>query len=562
MSTISKQNNLQAEHWVDKLSAGILKWQQKNQIKKLYTDDMKTPSGRVHTGSLRGVVLHDVVAKVLRKKTDQEVINTFVFNDMDPMDGLPAYLAKEEYEQHMGKPLFKIPTPPPNQSGLDIKNLSQKETKKFIEAKNFAELYAFDFVSAFESLGCEAKVIWSHELYESGQMDEVIKMALDNVNVLRNIYHDVANYDLPEKWYPFQVICPECGKVGTTLTIGWDGEQVSFECQKNKVKWAVGCGHKGKISPFGGNGKLLWKVDWPAHWKTLGVTIEGQGKDHSAAGGSRDMAGEICKKVFDIAVPFDIPYEWLVIRGTKMSSSKGIGTSARNFVKLFPPEIGRFLFVNKHYNQVIDFDPTTMAVPDLFDEYDLGAQIFWKQEKGDQRLGRSFELAQVAGRVSEKHFLSRFRDLAIWFQHPELDLVEKFSEIKGSPLTELEIKVLNDRKKYAQVWVENYASSEFQLTPRKNLPEQALTLSEEQLVYLEKAVELVGSRKWSEPQDFQQALFNLSKVSIGVKKGFQVIYLALIGKTHGPRAAWFLLSIDSKLLQNRVEQIRKAQQEK
>ena len=67
-------------------------------------------------------------------------------------------------------------------------------------------------------------------------------------------------YDLPKNWHPFQVICPKCSKVGATLVTGWDGEEVSFECQPNKVEWAQGCGHKSKISPFGGTGKLLWKV--------------------------------------------------------------------------------------------------------------------------------------------------------------------------------------------------------------------------------------------------------------------------------------------------------------
>ena len=99
----SKQAIPQSLHWVDKVANGILKWQKKKSVSKLHVDDMKTPSGRVHTGSLRGVVLHDVVAKALGEKTEQEVFNTYVFIDMDPMDGVTGYLDKEEFEQHMGK---------------------------------------------------------------------------------------------------------------------------------------------------------------------------------------------------------------------------------------------------------------------------------------------------------------------------------------------------------------------------------------------------------------------------------------------------------------------------
>ncbi|MFH1959298.1 MAG: hypothetical protein ABIJ22_03160, partial [Patescibacteria group bacterium] len=101
---------LQSPHWADKLASGIIKWQKKLSVKNLHVDDMKTPSGRVHTGALRGVLLHDLIAKVLQKQ-NSKTISTYIFNDMDPMDGLPTYLSKEDYEQHMGKPLYKIPAP-------------------------------------------------------------------------------------------------------------------------------------------------------------------------------------------------------------------------------------------------------------------------------------------------------------------------------------------------------------------------------------------------------------------------------------------------------------------
>ncbi|MCC6711594.1 MAG: hypothetical protein IT416_04575, partial [Candidatus Pacebacteria bacterium] len=218
----------QSIHWLDKLATGILRWQEKTGV-GLHVDDMKTPSGRVHTGSLRGVLLHDAVAKVLTEKTDQEVVSTYVFNDMDPMDGLPSYLPAAEYDQHMGKPMFKIPAPKLAESGLDVSKVSTEEKTRFENAKSFGEFYAMDFIDAFRKLGCDQEIVWSHELYQAGKMDELIKTALDNVAEIKKIYKEVADYDLPANWYPFQVICPECGKVGTTLTTAWDGQEVSFE---------------------------------------------------------------------------------------------------------------------------------------------------------------------------------------------------------------------------------------------------------------------------------------------------------------------------------------------
>lgn len=544
-----KNNNQQnqSQHWADKVVAGILKWQSKNQLPQLHVDDMKTPSGRVHTGALRGVVLHDLIAKILETH-EQRVVSTYVFNDMDPMDGLPAYLDAAEYQQHMGKPLYKIPKPLLEKSGLDLSILSAEEKADLEKAQNFAELYAFDFMQAFRRLGCSQEIVWSHQLYESGQMDSMIRVALDHVTELRQIYKEVAHYDLPEEWYPFQVICPQCGKVGTTLVTDWDGRQVTFECQAQKVTWAEGCGYQGKISPFGGSGKLLWKVDWPAHWATMGVNVEGAGKDHSSAGGSRDMADAQCRRVFQITVPFNIPYEWILIRGAKMSSSKGVGTSACEFTRLFPANVGRFLFVSRNYSQVIDFDPQGMAIPDLFDEFDQAARIYWGLEKGDQRLGRAFQLSEVA--KMQTGFLPRFRDLAMWMQYPELNLAEEFAKVKGEALTEAELKLLEERQTYAQLWLEHYAPEEYQLTVRKELPAAAQELTAAQKEFLLQLSELLSSRSW-QAEKLQQAIFELAKDGIGAKAAFSAIYLLLLGKQAGPRAAWLLLNTDKKLLERR-----------
>ena len=126
-------------------------------------------------------------------------------------------------------------------------------------------------------------------MYKAGEFDPYIKFALDNVEKVREIYLTVAKQQKPTNWYPFQVICPNCGKIGSSLVTDWDGEQVTYECKPDLVKWSVGCGHSGKISPFGGTGKLMWKVEWPASWAALGVTVEGSGKDHMSAGGSHDI---------------------------------------------------------------------------------------------------------------------------------------------------------------------------------------------------------------------------------------------------------------------------------
>ena len=45
------------------------------------------------------------------------------------------------------------------------------------------------------------------------------------------------------------------------------------------------------------------------------------------------------------------------------------------------------------------------------------------------------------------------------------------------------------------------------------------------------------------------------KLKIPARKAFQAIYLALIGKTHGPKAAWFLLNQDKKFIIKRFKEV-------
>lgn len=543
----------QSAHWLDQVVDSIIAWQKEHSIKTLHVDDMKTPSGRVHVGALRGVILHDLVAKALRAKTGQHVVSTYVFNNMDNMDSLPGYLPKE-YAEKMGYSLHRIPAPQPEQSGISFQGSSEDEISKYKQARNFGHFYALDFIDAFTTLGATPEIIWSDELYESGKMNNVIRTALDNVQELRQIYKEVADYQLPEKWYPFQVICEQCGCTGSTLTTDWDGEKVTYECQPNKVEWAKGCGYHGSVSPFNGTGKLLWKVDWPAHWQVMGVNVEGAGKDHTSAGGSRDMANAICQRVFHNFSPFDIPYEWILVRGAKMSSSKGIGMSAKDFVQILPPSVGRFLFTSRHYNQVIDFDPSTQAIPDLFDEYDLAGKIFWHEVEGDLRLARSFELAQI-GEIPKPHFVPRFRDLVQWIQIPNINIVHECAKIKGSALNDFELKIIEERTHYAKRWLNTTAPDEIKFLPSENLPEETKNLTQDQRTFLKELNQLLSENSTWSAEEIHQGIFNLAKNTIGARPAFQAIYLSIIGKKSGPKAGWLLASLDRNFVKKRLEEV-------
>jgi len=514
--------------WADKFAKEII---ESGKHKPYWVDDMKTPSGQVHVGALRGVVIHSLIHKALKEKKVKST-NSYVFNDMDPMDGFPHYLP-ESFKKHMGEPLFKVPSPDKGYQSM-------------------AKCYGEQFIKVFNDLGFRPKILWSSEMYKEGKFDEVIKQGLDKVEKVRELYHEVSDYDKPDNWYPYQVICPECGKVGSTIVVDWDGKEVFFECRENLVEWAKGCGYKGKVEPKGDNGKLMWKTDWAAHWKVIGVTIEGAGKDHMTEGGSHDLSSALVEKVFNYPTPFSFIYEWFLAKGgAKMSSSRGVGTGATEISKTLPGEILRFLLVKTPYKKAIIFDPSNNeSILNLFDDYDKAAKVYLKKGKKDD-LGRAWELSQV-GKAVKPGFLPRFRDVVNYIQSPSVNLVKKFEEIKGNKLTEVDKKELEKRVKYAKIWLKIYAPEDKKVGVVAKKVE--VDLSEPQKKYLKLAAGLL-IKDW-QPEDLQQELYETAKKNkINPREAFQGIYLSLTGKKYGPKAAWFLLDQDKKMVIKRFKEI-------
>lgn len=495
-----------------------------------WVDDMATASGKAHVGTLRGACIHDVAAKAL-KKAGKKVKFTFISNDFDPMDGIPSYVDKEYYEQFMGLPMFKVPAPE--------------------GPKNFADYYMDDLFEIMKGLGCDFQPVKDSEEYTKGTYDKAIKLALDNADDIRRIYKEVSGSEKPKDWYPFHPICENCGKIGTTRVFDWDGKEVSYICEEDMVDWAKGCGHQGKINPFKGNGKLPWKVDWPAHWYSMAITVEGEGKDHASAGGSRDLANHLCKEVFKINPPYDLPYEHIIFGGKKMSKSKGIGISAEDVYAILPPEIIRFVMI-RNIDRVIDLDLSGMVVPNLFDEYDKGA-LALRGEMDFPDLAKAFEFSQIKEDFN-KGYRMRFSKLAYAIQMPNIDVAKMAAEENGSELTSAEKEDLETRIRFAKIWLEKFAPEEFRFEIKKETPQ--VSLSNDQKNFLSKlAISLKDIKSW-DGDSIKQFIFDTkNETDINPKDGFVAIYRLFLGKDSGPQAAWLLASLEKDFVIKRLSEI-------
>jgi lysyl-tRNA synthetase class 1 len=504
--------------WADRI-AGEIRDTRAKSGKKLLIRDEKTISGRVHIGSMRGVAIHGLVSEVL---SEMGIENEYRYelNDFDPFDSIPAYLDAGKYKEHLGKPLYTVPSP---EEGFE----------------NYAEYFGAEYVAVHKKAGFVPAYYRATELYRSGKMDPYIKIALERAADVRRILKEVSGSVKDQAWLPVSVVCENCGKMMTTRTYDFDGETVAYTCDKSPDD-CVPCGHTGRRSPFSGGSKLFWKVDWAAKWVAQGVDVEGGGKDHSTKGGSRDVANHISKELFGYEPPFDIPYEFFLVGGKKMSSSKGRGTSAKDMSDLFPAPEFRFALIGKDINQQINVDPAGDSIPVLYDEYDKLAEHFRTGATDDySRLYRFCQLPEhQADRNASWHM--RFRDVAFVAQIPHANLMQAATDAKGSKLDDEEIRLLTEREQYALYWLATYAPEQFVYKLQDTLP--SIELSSVQKSALSALAEYLSEPRTGE--DIHARLHALKdEVPIAPKELFQAIYRIFLNRDSGPKAGWFLGSL-------------------
>ncbi|MEI9966746.1 MAG: lysine--tRNA ligase [Candidatus Moraniibacteriota bacterium] len=527
--------------WADRVVSEIKqKYQQKIASgEPLVIRDEKTASGRVHIGSMRGVAIHGAVAEIL---ATEGISTRFLYeiNDFDPMDGLPVYLDEKIFRPHMGKPLCNVPSPDS-------------------EAKNFAEYFGNEFKAVIERAGFAPEFYLSSEVYKAGKYNEVIRIALENAAKIREIYKKVSGAVKPEDWMPLHVVCEHCGKLGTTKVISFDGDLVEYVCEPHLVKWAEGCGHRGKISPFDGNAKFPWKVEWAAKFRVFNVSVEGAGKDHSTRGGARDIANHIAREVFGYEPPFDIPYEFFLVDGKKMSSSKGAGSSSKEISDLLPPQLFRFLLLSKDPKRVIDFLPDGDTIPLLYDLYDKYAESFFAGQDDD--YARAFLLAHASQKQSDivKRFFPRFSLVAFLVQMPHMDFESEIKKLKGGDLSEADLAEAQERAHYAKHWLEGYAPESYRYTLQtETVPESAQHFSAEQKKALRLVLNFIQNKETLSGEELHAELHGLKEQSsLPPKEFFGALYLSFLGKESGPKAGWFLSVLPKAFLEQRLQEVTK-----
>lgn len=514
--------------WLDDLETKLHK------VDVQVVNDAKSPSGRPHVGALRGVLIHDAIYKFLKEK-GINVKNIYGSDDYDPMDELPGGYPSDLYDNYLGVPLSNVPAPP---------NSDQKD---------LAMHFISDFFKIFDELNVNADLYYMRDYYRSGLFNEAIDTLLRRAAEVREIYKRVSHADRPEDWFPVQVVCEKCGRLGTTQVTAFDGKEVTYVCREDMVTWAKGCGHVGKVSPFDGRGKLPYKVEWASKWKYLGITIEGAGTDHNTRGGSRDVADAVSRKIFNYEPPVNIPYGFFLLGGAKMSSSKGIGATARDMTTFLPPEILRFLMLNTQPKRAINFEPSQAYITKLFNDYDkLHNNVINDQEIVDYEK-QIYSLSNVFG--NEKYQVIDFSQIVTLIQLPHVDIYQQAEEKLGRQLTEIEKEKLTRRVQAAKYWIKNLAPEEDLFQLQETLPASANELNQTQRYFLKTFADFSKNIERNEDK-MQTAVFDSARLTpINPKLAFAAVYSILLNKDRGPKAGSLISALDKDFVEKRFNEL-------
>jgi len=405
---------------------------------------------------------------------------------------------------------------------------------------SYDQYFLKPFFESLETVGVFPNVIENYNSYKEGKFAECTKSFVDNREETREILERISGRQLPKKWFPWTFLDND-----GTLT---DGEVVNVEWPN--VTFLNKDGERVTNDMSKGEGKLPWRLDWPAKWKILNVTFEAFGKDHATRGGSYDTGKELSEKILDSKTPLDMVYEWIHLKGKgAMHSSTGLVISAEDMLTMAPPEVIRWIVMKPQPNRHIDFDPG-LGLLNMVDRYDKTEQDYHEGVLDDNEK-RAFELSQVSKISEEKPNILPYKHLVTLAQSKTnlneiIEALERSGEVK-----DIDENKLENRVKCIKQWIQNYAPESVIFEIQKEKPEIDFSDLQNKCIKL-----LIGKMKtveWS-PEGIHNSFYELQEQNeIPAKNFFKIMYNVLLNKDRGPRLGFFLATMSKDFIIERLE---------
>jgi lysyl-tRNA synthetase class 1 len=349
-----------------------------------------SPSGPIHLGNLREVMVPHLVADEIRRR-GVPCEHILSWDDYDRFRKVPAGVpgVGASWSEHIGKPLTLVPAPPGS------------------EHPSWAEHFRAAMTEALDELGVEVRGISQTEMYTSGAYSEQILFAMRErarIDAVLDRYRTKAapagpagaagaakKRQKPEDpgmsaaeieaaegsgaageddgstggtgYFPYKPYCSVCDRDLTTIT--------AYDDESTRLTYVCECGHEETVLlSEHRRGKLVWKVDWPMRWAYEGVVFEPSGVDHQSPGSSYVVGGQLVREVFGGEQPIGPMYAFVGISGmAKMSSSKGGVPVPLDALEIMEAPLLRWLYARRRPNQSfkIAFD---QEIQRLYDEWD------------------------------------------------------------------------------------------------------------------------------------------------------------------------------------------------
>jgi lysyl-tRNA synthetase class 1 len=378
-------------------------------------------------------------------------------------------------------------------------------------------------------------VIYSSREYRNGSYTEEINRALQGAEGIRSILERVSGRSLPQEWSPFYPICSICGTISSARILEHDEAH-------HRVRYRCGCGNEGWADYSRGEGKLVWRVDWPMRWAHFGITVEPFGKDHASAGGSYDTGKEIAAEIYRARPPFPVVYEWISLKGRgEMHSSKGVAITINEMLDIVPPEVLRYLIVRTRPEKTIDFDPG-MGLISLIDEFDRVAAA---------AEGREYELSRISSiptRIPFRHMVT-----VVQIAHDERGIFQCLAR-SGYNVADYE-NILHQAERVKR-WLRRYAPESVKFSVKEELPATGADLAPGPRAAIREYIRILENLTHWSAEELHNAVYEVAEQqNVPAKDIFMAIYLAFLGQKRGPRLGWFLEALGKEKVLIRLHKV-------
>ncbi len=511
-----------SQYWLDQFVVSVLAEHPSGEI--LVSSGI-SPSASYHIGHFREALTADAIAWALRRE-GRVAKHVHVVDDFDPLRKRYHFLP-ETFESFVGWPICLVPDP-------------------FDCHSSYAQHYSAEFKEAAARMGVEMEVVHSYEdFYLNGRMAPYIERSIERLEVIKRVFADVSHREVANDWVPLQILSDN-----NSFT-EWRFEKL--EPATRTLVYRDAQGEVGSMKYDDGRVKLNWRLDWPARWALLGVDVEPYGKEHATKGGSYDTGAEFVDKVFEAKAPTPLPYDTVNMVGDtkKMSSSLGNLVTPGQALEIMPPEILRFFILRSLPKRVVYFDPG-LGLYNLVDEYaKLEAAV-------DGGLHPEFEQAyRVAAATGEQKVISSvpFNHLVSVYQTAQGDVaVVKTVLERGGYHDQVaqEWPVIERELAFVARWLTTYAPDSVKFEVQAELPHVAL--SDEQRQFVTTLAETIATESDLNGQGMHDAIYAASlSANLKPAQAFTTLYQLILGQDKGPKAGFFLSSLDRPWLLERLQ---------